>query len=207
MGAFTLTTGLSDPRASGNKTPSENQVHMEYIRVRQNAEVKTNQHDLKKIINPLDLGSKAKMEGSARHSTSPLQLGTLLNFCLLVAACIIISCTLQSAEAKPSLKQYNTAVGGETVDDIIDEERNGNLLRYLLEVKRLRDRSNKIRQEAARRQIPVQQNFKRANTNCLFHAGLASNCDFRDVISAVNEMNYWGSDMTPGKKKRSKSPY
>ena len=52
-----------------------------------------------------------------------------------------------------------------------------------------------------------QQNFKRANTNCLFHAGLASNCDFRDVISAVNEMNYWGSDMTPGKKKRSKSLY
>ena len=71
------------------------QVHMEYIRVRQNAEVKTNQHDLKKIITPLDLGSKAKMKGSARHSTSPLQLGTLLNFCLLVAACIIISCTLQ----------------------------------------------------------------------------------------------------------------
>merc|ERR1712203_587286 len=124
MGAFTLTTGLSDPRASGNKTPSENQVHMEYIRVRQNAEVKTNQHDLKKIINPLDLGSKAKMEGSARHSTSPLQLGTLLNFCLLVAACIIISCTVKSAEAKPSLEQYNT-VGGETIDDIIDEERNG----------------------------------------------------------------------------------
>ena len=68
---------------------------MEYIRVRQNAEVKTNQHDLKKIINPLDLGSKAKMKGSVRHSTSPLQLGTLLNFCLLVAACIIISCTVK----------------------------------------------------------------------------------------------------------------
>ena len=68
---------------------------MEYIRVRQNAEVKTNQHDLKKIINLLDLGSKAKMKGSARHSTSPLQLGTLLNFCLLVAACIIISCTIK----------------------------------------------------------------------------------------------------------------
>ena len=68
---------------------------MEYIRVRQNTEVKTNQHDLKKIINPLDLGSKAKMKGSARHSTSPLQLGTLLNFCLLVAACIIISCTVK----------------------------------------------------------------------------------------------------------------
>jgi len=172
---------------------------MEYIRGRLNPE---KQHDLKRKINPLNLGgSKAKMKSKTRPLVQP---GTLLNFGLaLTAACIIISCTTQSVEAIPTLRQYNEAVRGETIDDIIDEERNENLFRYLLEVKRLRDRSSKIRKEAARHQNPVQQNYKRANSNCLFHAGLAHNCDFRDVITAVNEMSYWGSDLAPGKKKRS----
>merc|ERR1712228_707954 len=172
----------------------------EYTRESQKDNNKAN-HDLRRRINPLSLrqGSKAKMSSSR-------PLPTLLNFGLaLLAACIIVtSCTVKSAEAKPTLKQYNTVEGsGETIsDDLVDDERTENLFRYLLEVKRLRDRSNKIRQEAARRQVPVQQNYKRANTNCLFHAGLAHNCDFRDVISAVNEMSYWGSDLSPGKKKR-----
>jgi len=188
---------------------------MEYIRGRQNAETQADYHELRgRRINSLDLGgSKAKMNISNSATRPPRQpSSTLLNFGLaLAAACIIVaSCTVKSAEAKPTvLKQYKTtsAVGGETVDDLINEERNENLFRYLLEVKRLRDRSNKIRQEAASRQIPVQQNYKRANTNCLFHAGLAHNCDFRDVISAVNEMNYWGSDLSPGKKKRNQNLY
>merc|ERR1711981_165661 len=209
----TCTKGLSDPRASGKQT-SENQVHMEYIRGSKNAETQADHHELRRRrINPLNLGgSKAKMNSSTSATRPPRQpSSTLLNFGLaLAAACIIVaSCSVKAAEAKPTLKQYKTAsaVGGETIDDLIDEERNENLFRYLLEVKRLRDRSNKIRQEAARRQIPVQQNYKRANTNCLFHAGLASNCDFRDVISAVNEMSYWGSDLSPGKKKRTQPLY
>merc|ERR1711973_170185 len=205
----TRTKGLSDPRASG-KT-SENQVHMEYIRGRQNPETQADHNELRRRINSLILGgSKAKMNSCSNATRPPRQpSSTLLNFGLtLAAACIIVaSCTVKSAEAKPTLKQYKTTstVGGETVEDLINEERNENLFRYLLEVKRLRDRSNKIRQEAASRQIPVQQNYKRANTNCLFHAGLAHNCDFRDVISAVNEMSYWGSDLAPGKKKRTQN--
>merc|ERR1712156_10627 len=207
MGAFTRTTGLSDPRASGKNLG--NQVHMEYTRGSQKDNYTQANHDLRRRrINPLSLtqGSKAKMSSSYSR---PLQPPTLLNFGLaLLAACIIVtSCTVKSAEAKPTLKQYNTVEGRETIsDDLVDDERTENLFRYLLEVKRLRDRSNKIRQEAARRQVPVQQNYKRANTNCLFHAGLAHNCDFRDVISAVNEMSYWGSDLSPGKKKRTSQP-
>jgi len=187
---------------------------MEYIRGRQIAENKLDQHELsRRRINSLILGgSKAKMNSCSNATRPPRQpSSTLLNFGLtLAAACIIVaSCTVKSAEAKPTLKQYKTTstVGGETVEDLINEERNENLFRYLLEVKRLRDRSNKIRQEAASRHIPVPQNYKRANTNCLFHAGLAHNCDFRDVISAVNEMSYWGSDLAPGKKKRTQNLY
>merc|ERR1712156_52211 len=202
------------PRASLIPEPpektSENQVHMEYIRGGQNTETQADHYELRRRINSLNLGgSKAKMNSSNATRPPRQPSSTLLNFGVaLAAACIIVaSCTVKSVEAIPTLKQYKTAstVGGETFEDLINEERNENLFRYLLEVKRLRDRSNKIRQEAASRQIPVQQNYKRANTNCLFHAGLAHNCDFRDVISAVNEMSYWGSDLAPGKKKRNQN--
>jgi hypothetical protein len=36
----------------------------------------------------------------------------------------------------------------------------------------------------------------------MFHAGLAQNCDYKDVIGAVNEVNHWGSDLSPGKRRR-----
>jgi len=35
-----------------------------------------------------------------------------------------------------------------------------------------------------------------ASSSCLFNAGLAHNCDYRDVIGAVNEVNHWGSGET-----------
>ena len=44
--------------------------------------------------------------------------------------------------------------------------------------------------------------YKRAGSNCLFHAGLAHNCDYRDVIASVNEMNHWGSNLAPGRRRR-----
>ena len=28
------------------------------------------------------------------------------------------------------------------------------------------------------------------------------NCDYRDMVGAVDEVNHWGSDLTPGKKRR-----
>ena len=36
----------------------------------------------------------------------------------------------------------------------------------------------------------------------MFHAGLAHNCDYRDVVGAVNEVSHWGSDISPGKRRR-----
>ena len=40
------------------------------------------------------------------------------------------------------------------------------------------------------------------SSSCLFNAGLAHNCDYRDVVGAVNEMNHWGSDLAPGKRRK-----
>ena len=34
---------------------------------------------------------------------------------------------------------------------------------------------------------------------CMFHAGLAHNCDYKDLIGAIDETDFWGSDMSPGK--------
>ena len=87
---------------------------MEYTRESQKDNNQAN-HDLRRRrINPLSLrqGSKAKMSSSR-------PLPTLLNFGLaLLAACIIVtSCTVKSAEAKPTLKQYNTVEGRETISD------------------------------------------------------------------------------------------
>eukprot|EP00095_Tigriopus_kingsejongensis_P003432 maker-scaffold110_size354795-snap-gene-2.22 protein:Tk03432 transcript:maker-scaffold110_size354795-snap-gene-2.22-mRNA-1 annotation:"PREDICTED: uncharacterized protein LOC100906079" len=41
--------------------------------------------------------------------------------------------------------------------------------------------------------------------SCLFHAGLAHNCDYRDVVGAVNEITHWGSANAPGKRRRKRS--
>ncbi|TRY73958.1 hypothetical protein TCAL_11345 [Tigriopus californicus] len=41
--------------------------------------------------------------------------------------------------------------------------------------------------------------------SCLFHAGLAHNCDYRDVVGAVNAITHWGSDSGPGKRRRKRS--
>jgi len=35
---------------------------------------------------------------------------------------------------------------------------------------------------------------------CLFHGGLAHNCDYKDLVGAVDEADHWGSDLSPGKK-------
>lgn len=43
------------------------------------------------------------------------------------------------------------------------------------------------------------------SSSCLFNAGLAHNCDYRDVVGAVNEMNHWGSDLAPGKRRKRES--
>ena len=44
--------------------------------------------------------------------------------------------------------------------------------------------------------------FSKRRGSCLFHAGLAHNCDYRDVIGAVNEASHWGSALAPGKKRK-----
>ena len=36
-------------------------------------------------------------------------------------------------------------------------------------------------------------------SGCLFHAGLAHNCDYKDLVGAVDETDHWSSDIAPGK--------
>lgn len=43
-----------------------------------------------------------------------------------------------------------------------------------------------------------------SGSGCLFHAGLAHNCDYKDLVRAVDETDHWGSDLAPGKRKRNK---
>ena len=40
---------------------------------------------------------------------------------------------------------------------------------------------------------------KRQGSGCLFHGGLAHNCDYKDLVGAVDEADHWGSDLSPGK--------
>ena len=54
--------------------------------------------------------------------------------------------------------------------------------------------------------ISVENNFtqkilfrKRQGSGCLFHGGLAHNCDYKDLVGAVDEADHWGSDLSPGK--------
>lgn len=50
------------------------------------------------------------------------------------------------------------------------------------------------------RQVEAMRPKRRGS--CMFHAGLAHNCDYRDVVGAVNEVSHWGSDISPGKRRR-----
>ncbi|XP_065351395.1 uncharacterized protein LOC135946877 isoform X1 [Cloeon dipterum] len=38
-------------------------------------------------------------------------------------------------------------------------------------------------------------------SGCFLNGGMAHNCDLKDVVSAVDEAKYWGSYMSPGKRR------
>jgi len=40
---------------------------------------------------------------------------------------------------------------------------------------------------------------KRRGSGCVFHGGLAHNCDYKDLVRAVDEADHWGSELSPGK--------
>jgi len=44
---------------------------------------------------------------------------------------------------------------------------------------------------------------KREGGGCIFHAGLAHNCDYKSLVRAFDDVDHWNSFMSPGKKKRS----
>jgi len=119
---------------------------------------------------------------------------------------LLTLCGAKQTQAYPMESHSQHPNRGAEVENWADT-RNIDLLRYLWEVKRLRDHTNRLA-VAENHPERQQQNYKRANTNCLFHAGLAHNCDYRDVIASVNEMSYWGSDLAPGKRKKKRTvPY
>jgi len=47
-----------------------------------------------------------------------------------------------------------------------------------------------------------QNKSKREGSGCMFHAGLAHNCDYKQMVRAIDEVDHWNSFMSPGKKKR-----
>lgn len=121
------------------------------------------------------------------------------------ASCFVLICLCAlQCEAYPmhSPRQFNENRGNKALLQWLDEK-DSDLNRYMWEVQRLRDLSHRM--AITKSPQPTPQNYKRANTNCLFHAGLAHNCDYRDVIASVNEMSYWGSDLAPGKKRKKRS--
>ncbi|CAG7727123.1 unnamed protein product [Allacma fusca] len=40
----------------------------------------------------------------------------------------------------------------------------------------------------------------RIKKTCLLNAGLSHSCDYRDALAAIDEGNYLGSELTPGRK-------
>ncbi|XP_059488922.1 uncharacterized protein LOC132204440 [Neocloeon triangulifer] len=38
-------------------------------------------------------------------------------------------------------------------------------------------------------------------SGCFLNGGMAHNCDLKDVVSAVDEAKYWGSYLSPGKRR------
>lgn len=37
---------------------------------------------------------------------------------------------------------------------------------------------------------------------CYFNAGMSLNCDYKELVGAVDEANYWSSEQTPGRRRR-----
>jgi len=37
---------------------------------------------------------------------------------------------------------------------------------------------------------------------CYFNAGMSHNCDYKELVGAVDEANYWSSELTPGRRRR-----
>ena len=50
--------------------------------------------------------------------------------------------------------------------------------------------------------VPFISRFAKRRGTCMFHAGLGQNCDYRDMVGAVDEVNHWGSDMAPGRRRK-----
>ena len=41
---------------------------------------------------------------------------------------------------------------------------------------------------------------------CYFNAGLSHSCDYKELVGAVDEANYWSSELTPGRRRRRSVP-
>jgi len=73
----------------------------------------------------------------------------------------------------------------------------------LLDLLGMMQRRRSAAEDRSRRfQAPTTRGFSKRRGTCMFHAGLGQNCDYRDMVGAVDEVNHWGSDLTPGKKRR-----
>lgn len=74
----------------------------------------------------------------------------------------------------------------------------------LLDLLGMMGRRRTVAEDRSRRlfQAPPTKGFSKRRGTCMFHAGLGQNCDYRDMVGAVDEVNHWDSDLAPGKKRR-----
>jgi len=51
-------------------------------------------------------------------------------------------------------------------------------------------------------QTPTANRSPLRKRTCYFNAGLSHNCDYKELVGAVDEANYWSSELTPGRRRR-----
>nr|QBX89032.1 diuretic hormone 31 [Nephrops norvegicus] len=75
-------------------------------------------------------------------------------------------------------------------------------LRELLLIRRLISTLNAAESDDVALPYGQQQPMMRKRT-CYLNAGLSHGCDYKDLVGATAEKNYWDSLSSPGRKKRS----
>jgi len=164
--------------------------------------------------------------GSTMAGSSLLRMAAILAFfALLSNFCVAASAPQKNEEepssfhniflnrlipvsSSPSLSPKNLNSEGLLNDNISDEDlitlSDEDYLAYLRMSLLQKLKAHHQRKQALLQQQvlghPKDKRGKRGG--CVLHAGLAHNCDYRDVIGAVNEMSHWGSEFAPGKRRR-----
>merc|ERR1712061_263256 len=117
------------------------------------------------------------------YTSGLLKIGLIFAFCS-----ILVSALIKPTDASPiSVLYYN---------DYKHRISTLDLLRYLWQIQRIQDHMDRVAVTTP------PSPYKRGGSNCMFNAGLAHNCDYRDVIASVSDMGHWGSALSPGRRRK-----